>query len=683
MPAASERMVREVEDLRAEIRRHEHLYYVLSAPEISDYEFDRLMQRLQEMEKSHPDLVRPDSPTQRVGGEPLEGFPSLVHTVPLLSLDNCYSLQETAAFDERVRKGLGGDVAFDYVCELKIDGLSLSLHYEEGRLTAAVTRGDGYRGDLVTENVRTIRSIPLVVNPSGTGLFRRPWWPRFEVRGEVYMPRAAFDRLNAEREQANESLFANPRNSAAGSLRTLDPRVVSRRGLDIFCYSLLVEGRPPLETHWECLEWLAEHGFKTNPHASVCSSLSQIQRKAEEWEAMRDRLGYDIDGAVIKVNQTGWQERLGATSKFPRWAVALKFQARQAVTRLLGISVQVGRTGALTPVAELEPVHLCGSTISRATLHNEDEIRRLDIRVGDYVTIEKGGDVIPKIVSADGSRREGDHRPFRLPATCPVCASAVFRSEGEAVARCVSQECPARIKGNLLHFASRRAMNIEGLGDALVDQLVDRNLVKNVADLYSLTEDTLTALDRMGARSARNLLTEIENSKGYDPSRLLFGMGVRFVGERTARILMGHFGSMDRLAQAPLKELESIYEIGPRIAESVHFFFRQPQNQDLMQKLEEAGLCLQTAMGARIEEFQPWKGQTFVLTGALSSMSREEAREKIEGLGGKVTSSVSKKTDYVVVGEDPGSKLEKARSLEVPVLEEEAFLALLEQNQGK
>ncbi len=671
-------ILEEADFLRKEIRRHEYLYYVCDAPEISDREFDRLMERLKRLEEENPALVRPDSPTQRVGGEPRAEFETFRHSAPLLSLDNCYSFQEVAEFDERVRKGLGPETEYSYLLELKIDGLSIALHYEKGQLVQAVTRGDGFQGEVVTANVRTIRSVPLQVARRGPeDSFSPPEWERFEVRGEIFMPRKEFARLNREREMEGESLFANPRNSAAGTLRTLNPKVVAHRGLDMFCYGLLVDGRPPFETQIQCMDWLHAFGFKINRESTLCRTLADVQAKAEEWEAARADLPYEVDGAVLKVNQVRLQERLGSTSKFPRWAIALKFQAHQVTTRLQDISVQVGRTGALTPVAELEPVRVCGTTVSRATLHNQDEIRRLDVRPGDFVVVEKGGDVIPKIVSVDLSLREGNPPEFAMPLFCPVCRSAVFRPEGEVVSRCVSQECPARIKGNLFHFASRRAMNVDGLGDALIDQLVDQGLVGDIGDLYLLSREKLIGLERMGPKSADNLLAEIEASKKSDFSRLLYGLGIRFVGERVAKVLAEHFGSMDRLSAASPGELEAIPEIGPRIADSVHFFFRQPQNQDLLVKLGQLGLRMESECSVRRLPRLPWKGLTFVLTGTLESLAREEAHAAIESLGGKASSAVSKKTSYLVAGKDPGSKLTKARQMGVTVLEEEPFLALL------
>jgi DNA ligase (NAD+) len=670
----NEQISHEVAKLRSEIQRHERLYYIENQPEISDYDFDQLMRRLQELESACPELITPDSPTHRVGGAPLEGFETHTHALPMLSLDNCYSYQELAAFDERVRKGIGENTC-TYVSELKIDGLSVSLIYRNSLLTMGVTRGDGMRGDIVTANVKTIRSVPLRIEWTGReGNLPQP--DEIEVRGEVFMSRLSFQELNAERERAGEPLFANPRNSAAGTLRMLDPKIVAARRLDIFVYGLWFDGRVPFPTHWECLEWLQRHGFKVNPESAICANLAEVEMLLHRWEQKRDFLDYEIDGAVIKVNQTAMQLRLGATSKFPRWACAFKFQPRQATTRLIGITIQVGRTGALTPVAELEPVLLGGSTVSRATLHNADEVQRLDIRVGDCVLVEKGGDVIPKIVQVMHSMRPSDAVPFEMPVLCPVCGSQAFRPEGEVVARCENPQCPARLKGALLHYASRRAMNIEGLGEALVDQLVECGLVRSFADLYRLNLDQLAALERMGSKSARNLLEEIEASKNCDLSRMLFGLGIRFVGERTARILADHYPSIAALIGAAEEEIQSIHEIGPRIAESVAFFFRQPANRRLIDELEEMGVrcksvTVRTALAPVLQ------GKQFVLTGTLGAMSRDKAREAIEALGGRVVSSVSKKTDFVVAGEEAGSKLDKARQLEVQILNEAEFLKML------
>ena len=665
----------ELEQLRAEIRRHERLYYIDNEPEISDYEFDKLMRKLLQLEEQHPELIAPDSPTHRVGGAPQEGFDTHIHSGPMLSIDNCFSIEELKSFDEGVRKGVGF-AAFEYVCELKIDGLGISLLYRDGILDKGVTRGDGTRGDIVTTNVRTVKTIPLRIDLPEERK-QTPSLPAMvEVRGEIFMPRRAFEELNAEREKAGENPFANPRNSAAGTLRMLDSKTVAQRKLDTYVYHLLFDGRVPFSTHWESLQWLTQRGFKVNPETSRCHTLEEVQSLADRFEEKRDFLDYEVDGMVVKVNQTALQDRLGATSKFPRWATAFKFQARQATTRLINISVQVGRTGALTPVAELEPVSLGGSTVSRATLHNEDEVKRLNIRIGDYVLVEKGGDVIPKIVQVILSRRVLDLPKFRMPQSCPACGTEVFRPQEEVISRCVNLECPAQLKGTLLHFSSRRAMSIEGLGEALVDQMVDSGLVHDVSELYTLKRDSLLALDRMGEKSVDNLLQEIDRSKKNDLFRLLFGLGIRFVGERTSMILADKFGSVTAMTMASREEIEEIHEIGPRIAESLLFFLQQLRNRLVLERLAANGVNTKLLVAEGHRTF-PLGDTQVVVTGILQSMTRQEARERIEELGGRVTSSVSKKTCYVVAGSGPGSKLGKAQKLGVQVLSEDEFLELL------
>jgi DNA ligase (NAD+) len=660
---------RKVEKLRDLIRYHEHRYYVLDEPEISDAGFDELMRELKYLEASNPELIVPDSPTQRVGGKPAEGFVTVEHALPMLSLDNAYTEAELREVDQRVRE-FAGSRPPQYVCELKIDGLSLSLIYEDGVLVRGVTRGDGTRGEDVTFNIKTIRSIPLRLTdplPHRHG--------RLEVRGEAFFPLTSFSELNKEREEEGESRFANPRNAAAGTLRTLDPQIVASRNLDMFVYQCYADSQVPFETHAETLRWLKHAGFKVNPHWSLCWSIDAVLDFCKQWELKRDRLSYEIDGVVIKVNSVRLQQDMGATSKFPRWAVAYKFPARQATTQVKNILVQVGRTGALTPVAELEPVFLAGSTISRATLHNEDEIRRLGLKIGDFVLIEKGGDVIPKVVNVIESRRPASAQDFTMPRRCPVCSGEVYRPEGEAVSRCANVACPAQVKESLLHFSARKAMKIEGLGEALVDQLVDKGLVKDPADLYRLTLDDLLALDRMGKKSSMNLLSQIEASKQNELARVVFGLGIRHVGERTAQILTHHFQSIDRLSQASQQELEEVFEVGPIVAESIYRFFSQNENRAVIGKLRSAGVNMELKQQAR--KSSSLQGKQFVLTGKLPSLSREQAAALIEQHGGRVTASVSKKTDYVLAGEEAGSKLEKATALGVPVIDEPAFRIMI------
>jgi DNA ligase (NAD+) len=667
---------KEIEKLRAEIRYHEHRYYVLDDPEIPDTEYDRLMRRLQEFEAQHSELVTPDSPTQRVGGQPAEEFSKVRHSAPMLSLDNTYSVDELRDFDRRVRE-LSGRESVEYVAELKLDGLSMALTYQEGVFLHGVTRGDGTVGEDVTTNVKTIRSVPLRVDAAKLKIIDSPG--RFEARGEVIMTRKAFEQMNAQREAAGEARFANPRNAAAGSMRQLDPRLTAARKLDMYFYALLAGGRTPLARHAKTLEALAALGFKVNPHRRLCKSFDELLAYIEEWELKRDSLDYEIDGIVVKVNDTRLWEELGTTAKSPRWAVAYKFASRQTTTTLDGVIVQVGRTGVLTPVANLAPVFLfsvpaSGSTISRATLHNWDEIGRLGLKVGDTVVIEKGGDVIPKVVRVEKHAAGGSEIP--TPEKCPVCGGEVHRSEGEVAYRCVNAACPARLKESLLHFAGRRAMNIDGLGDKIVDQLVDKGLVRDVADLYCLTQERLAELERMGEKSAQNLVAEIENSKKAELARLIFALGIRFVGERTGQLLADHFGSLDKLAKATEEELLEVEEVGPRVSEAIREFFGEKRNRDVIEKLRRAGLQFEQKQvrkaGGKLA------GKQFVLTGTLPTYSREEAARLIEEAGGRVTGSVTKKTDYVVVGADAGSKLEKARSLGIKTIDEAGLKQLLE-----
>ena len=661
----------EIEKLRDEIRRHDELYYVGNAPEISDREYDQLMENLQKLEEANPELITFDSPTQRVGGRPAEGFPEVVHTRQMLSLDNSYNIDELRAFDDRCQR-LAEGRKLEYVAELKIDGLSLSLQYEDGLLIRGVTRGDGRIGEDITQNARTIRSVPLRLKSTSKRI------DSLEVRGEAYIPRDVFERTNAEREELGEPRYMNPRNAAAGAIRQLDSRLVAKRKLDMFAYDLLVNTRKPFPTHWEALDWLDAAGFRVNPHRKLCTTIDEVIEFANEKEVLRDELGYEIDGLVVKVNSTALQDEFGATSKAPRWAIAYKYPARQASTKVLDIFVSVGRTGAITPVAILEPVFLAGTTVSRATLHNEDEIRRLDVKIGDTVMIEKSGEIIPKVLSVVTSKRTGKEKDFEPPENCPVCGGLISRPEGEVVARCVAADCTAQLMGRLLHFASRRAMRIEGLGDVLAEQLVAANLVKDVGDLYSLTLDQVASLPRMAKKSASNLLSQIEASKTRDLSNLIYALGIRHVGERTAGILAHELGSLEKLMEASVEELDAIPEIGLTVAESVRDWFDDEGNRALCDRLRAVGIKTETERRSSAQVDERFAGKQFVLTGTLTSFTRDEARALIEARGGRVNSSVSKKTDYVVAGEAAGSKLDKAEALGVTVIDENAFKGMLE-----
>jgi DNA ligase (NAD+) len=668
-----------IASLREEIRRHEEHYYVHDAPEISDAEFDALMNALKALEQAHPELVTPDSPTQRVGGRPVEGFETVAHAAPMLSLDNAYNEAELRAFDERVRKGLG-QANVSYVAELKIDGLSIALTYTEGRLVRGATRGDGVRGEDVTSNVRTIRAVPLTLRngPPGT----------IEVRGEVYLPRTAFQRINSEREEAGEPLFANPRNAAAGAMRNLDPSLVARRGLGAWVYHVV--GVADQADHAAVLERMRGWGLPVEPHWQPCEGIEAVVAFCESWRERRHTLEFETDGVVIKVGSLALRQQLGTTSKFPRWAVAFKFPAQQARTKLLRIDVNVGRTGAVTPFAILEPVKLAGSTIAMATLHNAEDVARKDVREGDTVIIEKGGDVIPKVVGPVLSERPAGSRPWEMPAACPACGSLLQRPEGEVVYRCENVSCPARLRRALEHFASRGAMNIEGLGEAIVDQLVDQGLIADFADLYGLTAPQLEALvvAPREARSERarprklgkvgtNLAAEIDKSRQADLSRLIYALGIRHVGERAGQVLAAAFGSMDALVSASLEQLQGTREIGPVLAASVRAWVDEPRNVQLLDRLRRAGVNMTSTLTAETPAGGPLNGKTFVLTGTLESLTREEATARIEALGGRVSGSVSRKTSFVVVGNEPGSKAEKARTLGVETLDEAAFCRLI------
>lgn len=658
-----EQAQKRIEELRSQISYHEKKYYIDNEPQISDYEFDQLMAELKRLEEAYPEFITPDSPTQRVGEKPVEGFPTVEHKRPMLSIENCYNEDEFREFDERIRKLLPGE-KIEYVAELKIDGLSMSIIYRDGHYQQAATRGDGFRGDDVTPQVKTIRSLPLSITIKD----------EVEVRGEVYLPYESFRKINQEREKRGEPLFANPRNAAAGSIRLLDPKEVAGRKLDIFLYYIFINGQE-MPSQWENLQQLKKLGFKTNPHSRLCRSLEEVIDYYREWTEKRDSLEYDVDGVVVKVNSTRQRELLGTTAKSPRWAIAYKFPARQVTTRIKGIIIQVGRTGALTPVAILEPVQIGGTTVSRCTLHNEEELKRKDIRVGDYVLLERSGDVIPHIVSVMKERRTGEEKPFKWPDRCPVCHSKLYKEEGEAISRCINPSCPARLRESIIHFASRRAMNIEGLGEAWVDQFLAKGLIKQIPDLYDLKYEQLIQLERMGPKSAKNLLDQIEESKKRELWRLIFALGIRHVGEKMAQSLARKFRDLERLAAATEEELMTVEDVGPKVARSIVFFFKQPENQELIRRLKAAGLNFkeqEEKAGAK-----PLSGLTFVLTGTLSSMTREQAKEKIEKLGGSVASSVSKKTSYLVVGEEPGSKLQKARELGVKTLSEKEFLKLV------
>src|SRR5450755_752663 len=630
----------QIEKLRETLRHQERLYYVLDQPEMEDADYDALMRALRDLELKHPELLTPDSPTQRVGGKAREGFVKVAHSAPMLSLDNALDEGELRDFDRRVRDLLRG-AEFQYVTELKLDGLAMAAHYRDGQFVQAITRGDGATGEEVTENARTIRSMPLRVKSK---------LPEFEVRGETVMNRRAFERLNAERDERGLSRFANPRSAAAGSLRVLEPSITASRRLDYYTYFLQVDGAPAYPRHWEALEELVRLGFRVNPNRKLCRDVDEVVQFCAEWEARREQLPYEIDGVVLKVDSIAQQRQLGYTAKAPRWAIAYKYPARQASTTVKSIEVHVGRTGAITPVAHLTPVAVSGVTVSRATLHNEDEIERLGLQIGDTVVVERSGDVIPKVVrvQSHGTSR----RPFHMPDTCPRCAGKIVREEGESASRCININCPARLKESILHFAARGVMNIDGIGDVLVDQLVDRGLVRSVADIYGLTLGQLVSLERMAAKSAGNVIRNIEKSKQSPLPRILTALGIRFVGVRTAVFLAEAFGGMDRIAAASVDELQRAEEVGPKVAESVYQFFHEPHNRELIERLRAAGLKFEYE--SKRKKAGALAGLTFVLTGTMPTLSREDATRLIEAAAGKVTGSVSRKTNYVVAGEDAG-----------------------------
>jgi len=657
---------KEIETLRKEIEHHNDLYYQQAAPEISDYEFDQLLQRLKTLETEHPEYVTPDSPTQRVGGK-ADSLRPFTHTVPLMSLDNSYDVDELKAFVERCER-LADGRTIDYVAELKIDGLSVALHYDGGLLSAGATRGDGVHGDEVTQNVKTIRTIPLRLKSHTKG--------HAEIRGEVFLSRSQFKKINEELEMQGEKTFANPRNCASGTLRMLDSSIVASRRLDMFPYDVLSGNQKMFATHWENFEWLKKNGFNVNPHVRLCSSLEELTTFVTEMEPIRDTLDYEIDGVVVKVNSTALQDEFGATTKAPRWAIAYKYPARQATTRLLDIQVQVGRTGALTPVAYLEPTLLAGTVVARASLHNEDEIKRLDIRLGDTVLIEKSGEIIPQVLQVITSKRNGAEREYQFPSSCPICGWAAVRPEAEVVRRCSNPDCPAKIKARIQYFASRKAMDIEGLGDVLVETLVDKDVIKDVADIYKLEVKDIATLERKAEKSATKLIDQISASKERGLQRLLLGIDIRHVGERYAKILANHFRSIDKLAAASVEELDDIPEIGLTVAVSVYEWFRNPLHIELLNRLRKYGVKMETDGGAA--NIDPrFAGKTFVLTGKLENFNRDDAAKLIEDRGGRVSSSVSKKSDYVLAGSDAGSKLTKAETLGVKVIDESEFQKML------
>jgi len=668
--AAPATLKREAEQLREKIRYHEYRYYVLDDPEISDAAFDRLMEKLKQIETEYPELKTPDSPTVRVGGAPREGFQTVRHARPMLSLDNAFSFDALRDFDRRVREGSGRE-KIEYIAEHKFDGLSISLQYEDGLLVRGVTRGDGTTGEDVTPNVKTIRSVPLRADREI--LKKAKLKPDFEVRGEIMMTRKSFEALNRAQEETGGKIFANPRNAAAGAVRVLDPTITAQRRLEFFAYYLLHDGRVAFPKHSESLEVLMQLRFRASDDWKLCDGIEEVINYCEAWDTKREKLPYEIDGVVIKVNATAIQDELGFTAKAPRWAIAYKYPARQETTVVNDIIVQVGRTGVLTPVAVLEPVQVGGVTVSRSTLHNMDEIERLGLQIGDTVLIERAGEVIPHVLRVV---KEGKNRkPFRMPKECPECHSKIHKIEGEVAYRCVNAACPAKRKESILHFAGRHAMNIDGLGEKIVDQLVDKGLVKDVADLYALKLEPVAGLERMAEKSARNLLAEIEASKKNSLSRVIYALGIQFVGERTGQLLAEHFSSLEELAEAKESQLEEVPEVGPKVAASIAEFFSEPANRQIIKKLEKSGV--RPAAEKIVVKSKKLAGKTFVFTGGLANRSREEAGELVKQNGGKVISSVSKKTDYVVVGSDPGSKYDKAKELGVAILDEAQFEKLV------
>jgi len=666
----SESIRREVEGLRKAIEYHNYRYYVLDLPEISDAEYDQLMRRLERFEKEYPELYDPNSPTERVGAPPLDVFETVTHTVPMLSLANGMNEGEVREFDQRVKRFLGNRADIEYVVEPKMDGLAVELVYERGRFAVGSTRGDGFTGENVTQNLRTVKTIPLILQEG-----KIPVPELIEIRGEVYMENRDFETLNRKREELGEPPFANPRNAAAGSLRQLDSNVTASRPLKIFCYGMGIARGAKFETQWDFLQTLPNWGFRVNSLIKRCKRIEDAIVFYREMIEQREILPYEIDGVVIKVNRLDLQATLGEVSRSPRWALAYKFPAHQAMTKIVGIVASVGRTGVVTPVAELEPVWVGGAQISHATLHNQDEIDRKDVRIGDSVVVQRAGDVIPEVVKVITDRRTGEESPYRIPETCPVCGGDVVRLPGEAAHRCISLSCPAQLKGSIKHFASKRAMDIDGLGTKLVDQLVDRGLVNDIADLYGLTHETLASLERMAEKSAHNILEALEKSKTRPLARFLYGLGIRHVGEHLSEILVQEFGSLERLSRASEEELMAIYEVGSEVAQSVASFFRDPRNVETLKTLNRAGLRIHEPSVPRQDRLG---GKTFVFTGTLTSLGRDEARNLAESLGGRTASSVSKKVDYLVVGESPGSKVDRARDLGIQIVTEEEFKKMVQ-----
>ena len=660
--------------LREQIAYHDRRYYVDAEPEISDAAYDALARELKEIETAFPQLVTPESPTQRVGGEPLAEFRTVTHTAAMLSLQNTYDEQELREFDARVHRFLGTQERIDYVVELKIDGVAIALRYQGGAFHQGVTRGDGYRGDDVTANLRTVRSLPLrAADPAAP-----PLPPAFEIRGEVYFPRTAFQRLNAQRAEGGEKLFANPRNAAAGTLKLLDPRLVAARPLSLFCYALVDAHRLGFSRHRDMLAWLRSAGFPVNPHARPAHGIDEVLDAVHEWAERRWQLDYETDGLVVKADSFELQERLGSTAKAPRWGIAYKFETREGITQLLSIEVQVGRTGNVTPVAVLSPVEILGTTVRRATLHNAEELKRLDLRIGDWVAVEKGGEVIPKVTRVLTERRAGGETPFIFPSECPACGEPLAREAEEVAFRCINEHCPAQRKRQILHFVSRGAMDIEGLGEAKVDQLVDAGLVRDVAELYRLTAEDLVPLERMAERSASKLIASVDGSRNRPLHRLLFALGVRHVGASVARNLAERFRTLEALEAAEIDDLRGVPDVGEVVGASVRRYFQRAATHKLLRRLREAGVR-STEPAAPGRGGRPLEGKIFVLTGTLTSMTRQQAAAWIESRGGKVSGSVSRKTDFVVAGENPGSKLERARTFGVPVLDEADFRRLIEE----
>jgi DNA ligase (NAD+) len=668
-----------IAELRETINHHNYRYYVLDSPEISDAEYDELMKELRQLEAEHPELVTPDSPTQRIGAPPVEAFGVVEHPQPLLSLANAFSYEELAAWHKRVSNLLGGH-PFDLVCEPKMDGLAVALTYADGLLATGATRGDGYRGEDITQNLKTIRSIPLSVPREAP--------PRFEVRGEVYLPKAGFKKLNEERAKEELPLFANPRNAAAGSVRQLDSSITARRPLDIFIYGLgWAEGKAVPDTHWEIMQWLKSLGFKINPNIALRHSLEEAEKYHQSWVESREKFPYEADGIVVKVNSIALQQELGTVAHEPRWAIAYKFPAVQGTTKLIDIGINVGRTGSLNPYAILEPVRVGGVVISSAALHNEEDIHRKDIRIGDWVVVQRAGEVIPEIVEPIVSRRTGKEKIFSMPTRCPVCGSEVIKPEGEAMHRCTNAACPSQALERIKHFVSRGAMDIDGVGEKLCQALFEAGLIEDAADLYYLTKEKLLGLERMADKSASNVLNSIAESKDRPLARVIFALGITHVGEQYAELLAEEFQSISQVAKASQEELSTISSIGPKIAESIVAFFRQKGNRRIIEKLRKAKVRLEREevdkVGEGLVPSLPLAGLEFVLTGKLESFSRSEAEAKIKALGGKAGSDVTKKTSYVVVGADPGSKLAKAEKLGTKTLNEAEFLALLDKPVGK